>query len=68
MHSRPEMIVEIKFLIHMLFEKGTYLSFCWIPSHRSFYFNDKVDRAARLDMAVNQNVWIFPYHYMRHLI
>lgn len=31
----------------MLIERGTQLTFCWIPSHYSFYNNEKADRAAK---------------------
>lgn len=41
------MIMEISHLIHVLSLRGTDITFCWIPSHLSFYYNDKVDRAAK---------------------
>ena len=31
----------------MLITRGTHLAFCWIPSHCSFYHNEKVDMAAK---------------------
>ena len=47
LHTRPEMIIEISCLLHMLIVRGTNIAFCWIPSHSFFYFNEKVDRAAK---------------------
>ena len=47
LHTRPEMIMEISCLVHMLIIRGTRITFCWIPSHCSFYYNEKVDRAAK---------------------
>ena len=37
---RSEMILEINHLIHSLSLRGTDITFCWIPSHSSFHYND----------------------------
>ena len=42
-----ELIYEIKHLMHTLILKGTIVSFCWIPSHCGFLYNDWADREAR---------------------
>ena len=47
LQTRSEMILEINHLIHNLSLRGTDITFCWIPSHSSFRYNDKVDRAAK---------------------
>ena len=46
---RSEMIIEISHLIHVLSLRGTGngITFCWLPSHCGFYFNEKVDKAAK---------------------
>ena len=43
------MIIEISHLIHVLSLRGTGngITFCWLPSHCGFYFNEKVDKAAK---------------------
>ena len=44
---RSDLIIEISYLINCLKIKGTNISFCWIPSHCGFYYNEKVDKAAK---------------------
>ena len=44
---RSEMIIEISHLIHLLSIRGSDITFCWIPSHCGFYYNQKVDQAAK---------------------
>lgn len=45
--ERPELTFEIKHLIHSLFITGSKISFCWLPSHCGFWFNECADRAAK---------------------
>lgn len=45
---RPELVMEISHLVHVLSLRGTDITFCWIPSHSGFYYNEKVDNAAKL--------------------
>ena len=46
--SRPDLIVEISHLIHLLIIRGSDITFMWVPSHCGIFYNDKVDRAAKL--------------------
>ena len=52
--ERKEIIIEIKNVIHGLIISGTDVSFCWIPSHCGFIYNEWADRAAKLG-ALNIN-------------
>jgi ribonuclease HI/L-rhamnose mutarotase len=52
--ERKEIILEIKNIIHGLITNGTQISFCWIPSHCGFLYNDWADRAAKFG-ALNVN-------------
>ena len=45
--ERIDIIIEIRHLIHSLIVNGTYISFCWIPSHSGFFYNDLVDQTAK---------------------
>ena len=44
---RPEIVIEITHLIHILSLRGCNITFCWIPSDCNFYFNNVVDAAAK---------------------
>ena len=44
---RPDIVIEIVQLIHLLSLRGCNITFCWIPSHCNFYFNNIVDVAAK---------------------
>jgi ribonuclease HI len=44
---RKDMIYEIKFLIHSIISKGTGITFCWVPSHCGFYWNEISDELAK---------------------
>ena len=44
---RSELVTEIRHLIHLLSLQGSYITFCWIPSHCGFYHNEKVDCLAK---------------------
>lgn len=44
---RPELIIEIKHLIHQLIFKGTAVDFCWVPSHVGIRSNERADLAAK---------------------
>ena len=44
---RLETITEINHVIHLLSDKGTSVSFCWVPSHCGISANERVDQAAR---------------------
>ena len=45
---RSEIVLEIKHTINCLILKGIPVTFCWIPSHCGFIYNDAADRAAKL--------------------
>ena len=45
---RSELIFEASVLINNLTSQGSDITFCWIPSHSNFYFNNKVDSVAKL--------------------
>ena len=47
LQTRSEMILEITHLINSLCLRGIDITFCWIPSHSFFHYNDMVDRAAK---------------------
>ena len=42
-----KIILEIKYVIHLLCLKGTLVTFCWVPSHLGFASNEWADRAAK---------------------
>ena len=44
---RSEIILKIRHLIHVFFEKGIAIRFCWVPSHCGILHNEIVDRAAK---------------------
>ena len=41
------MVLETLNLINTLILKGSEVTFCWIPSHSGFYYNNRVDIAAK---------------------
>ena len=41
------MIAEITHLIHILFLRGSHVSFCWVPSHCGLHNNELVDILAK---------------------
>ena len=45
--DRYDIIYEIRHIVHCLILRGTLVSFCWIPSHSGFLYNDWADQAAK---------------------
>ena len=41
-------ILEIKYVIHLLTLRGLHVTFCWVPSHVGFLYNEWADRAAKV--------------------
>ena len=44
---RKDLIFDIKFMIHSVMAKGTFVEFCWIPSHCGIYGNEIADKLAK---------------------
>ena len=45
--NRTELLLEIRFLLHQIIIKGTFIIFAWIPSHCGIPGNDQADRGAK---------------------
>ena len=45
--ERSEIIYEIRHLIDVIIQRGTKISFCWVPSHCGLKHNDQADLAAK---------------------
>ena len=45
--TRPDLVNEIYQLLYQLFNKGSDISFCWIPSHCNILGNEQADKAAK---------------------
>ena len=45
--DRCDLVIEINYLIHFLFQKGSCVTFTWVPSHCGIYGNEWADRVAR---------------------
>ena len=46
-NERPEIIFEIQYNINTLINKGTIVTFCWVPSHCGLKYNEWADQAAK---------------------
>ena len=46
-HTRKDLIFEIKLMIHSIIARGMSVDFCWIPSHCGIYGNDQADQLAK---------------------
>jgi ribonuclease HI len=44
---RKDLLFDIKFLIHEIKNKGTEVSFCWVPSHCGIKGNEQADKLAK---------------------
>ena len=45
--TRPDIVFEIKFLIHTLIERGLHIVFTWVPSHVNIRGNEVADKSAK---------------------
>ena len=44
---RPDIVLEIHHLVHVITINGIGIDFCWVPSHCGLYWNEVVDKLAR---------------------
>ena len=45
--KRKDLLFDIRYMIHCLLFRGIKVSFCWVPSHLGFYWNEVCDKLAK---------------------
>jgi ribonuclease HI len=45
--NKSDLLYDIKLLIFHISVRGSEITFCWIPSHCNFFYNDVADRLAK---------------------
>lgn len=58
--TRPDVLVEILHLSHVIQEQGTNLTFVWIPSHINVHGNNKADAAAKAGATASPSAQVCP--------
>ena len=51
--TRPDIVFEIKFLVHTLKSRGLHIVFTWVPSHVNIFGNEVADKLAKQGTDVN---------------